>query len=222
MLGSRPINSPIRQFSIKQAPSFDMQEENIIFSPPLKYEDEKSDHMPHAYINEEEINSHKNENSGKSVEADEEEFNSYLFMYSLPSPSTINYKELRHITAENATNKQTLVLDLDETLVHCSVEYVDNSDFVFPVMFNDLMYQVYVKKRPYVDFFLDSVSKSFEVIVFTASQRVYADKLLDLLDPNRKIFAHRLFRESCVCVAGNYIKDLQVVNRDLSKVKIKI
>lgn len=67
---------------------------------------------------------------------------------------------------------------------------------------------------------MEAVARHFEIIIFTASQSIYAEQLLNVLDPKRKIFRHRVFRESCVFVDGNYLKDLSVLGRDLSRVII--
>ena len=72
------------------------------------------------------------------------------------------------------------------------------------------MYHVYVRKRPHLEKFLEVVSKQFEVLVFTASQQVYAEKLLNLIDPTRKLIKHRLYRDSCLDVCDNFLKDLNV------------
>ena len=67
---------------------------------------------------------------------------------------------------------------------------------------------------------MDRVSSLFEIIIFTASQSIYAEQLLNVLDPKRKVFRHRVYRDSCVYVDGNYLKDLTILGRDLARVII--
>jgi TFIIF-interacting CTD phosphatase-like protein len=121
-------------------------------------------------------------------EDDEEEFNPYLFIKSLPPyeyalPPGWKNRPKALPPADHGTHPICLVLDLDETLVHCTVEPVADADMIFPVEFNGMNYQVHVRCRPFLTEFLEAVSKKFEVVIFTASQQVYADKLLDKIDP---------------------------------------
>lgn len=110
--------------------------------------------------------------------------------------------------------KKTLVLDLDETLVHSSFKPVQNADFIVPVEIEGEVHQVYVVKRPGVDEFLKAVGDKFEIVVFTASLAKYADPVLNFLDIYHVVH-YRLFRESCHNHKGNYVKDLSRIGRDL-------
>jgi RNA polymerase II subunit A small phosphatase-like protein len=116
-------------------------------------------------------------------------------------------------------NKKTLVLDLDETLVHSSFKPVKGADFIVQVEIERVIHNVYVCKRPGVDEFLQEVGKLFEVVVFTASLSKYADPVMDYLDPSR-VISGRLFREHCTYMHGNYVKDLSRLGRDISQVII--
>ncbi len=53
-------------------------------------------------------------------------------------------------------------------------------------------------------------------MIYTASLSKYADPLLDLLDVKR-VISQRLFRENCVFYDGHYVKDLSLLNRDISQ-----
>lgn len=116
--------------------------------------------------------------------------------------------------------EHTLVLDLDETLVHSEIIHIKNPDLSFPLTINDQVINFYVRLRPHVKHFLKEVSKYFEVVVFTASTKDYATKILQHLDPSKKYIKHALFRDSCIYNKGKYIKDLRILNRDLRNVII--
>jgi len=119
----------------------------------------------------------------------------------------------------DVSEKKTLVLDLDETLVHSSFKPIPNPDFIIPVEIEDQVHKVYVLKRPGVDQFLRKMGEKFEVVIFTASLAKYADPVLDLLDSDKVVKA-RLFREACSNYKGNYVKDLNRLGRDLKNTVI--
>jgi len=163
--------------------------------------------------------------SPSSDEDDEEfdEFDPYLFMANLPPLESVVPLGERTVILPRKTRRSppnTLVLDLDETLVHSTLEDATGSDFTFPVLFNNQEHRVSVRRRPHLQAFMEAVAAKFEVVVFTASQRVYAERLLNILDPERKHIRHRVFRDSCVYVEGNYLKDLSVLGRDLARTTI--
>jgi len=116
--------------------------------------------------------------------------------------------------------KPTLVLDLDETLVHCCrgsspVDIIRPPDL--QVEFDDVVGSGRVYYRPFAQIFLEVISRTFEVVIFTASQQSYADQVIDALDPKRAFVAHRLYRQHCTEFHGAYFKELGLLGRSLSK-----
>jgi CTD small phosphatase-like protein 2 len=155
----------------------------------------------------------------------DEEYDPWIFIGGLPPLRSCVPKNRPRLLPPKTpvhVNKNTLVLDLDETLVHSDLEQTAGkaADFSFPVHFNNQKHVVNVKKRPFLAEFMEFAARHFEVVVFTASQRVYAERLLDTLDPDAVLVKHRLYREACVLVDGNYMKDLSAIGRDLRNVVI--
>ncbi|CAK56078.1 unnamed protein product (macronuclear) [Paramecium tetraurelia] len=114
--------------------------------------------------------------------------------------------------------KKTLVLDLDETLVHC--EFKENPNFhyetILDVWHRGVLYTVYLCKRPYLREFLQQLSAYYEIIVFTAGYESYCDKVLQHIDIDRHISDY-FARSNCRFVNGICLKDLSILDRPLDQ-----
>jgi CTD small phosphatase-like protein 2 len=157
--------------------------------------------------------------AAEDEDEDEDDFDPYLFISNLPPLHRCVPTGRVPVLPRKARRspRNTLVLDLDETLVHSTLEALASPDFSFPVHFNNQLHVVNVRRRPQLEAFMARVGELFEVVIFTASQRVYAERLLNIIDPDARHIRHRIFRDSCVFVDGNYLKDLTVLGRDLAR-----
>ena len=104
---------------------------------------------------------------------------------------------------EDDNREYTLVLDLDETLVHF---FEDNNE-------------AYVKVRMGAECFISILSQFCEIVIFTASTKFYADTVIDGLDC-KDLIDHKLYREHTYDYNGINVKDLSKLDRDLNKVII--
>ena len=97
--------------------------------------------------------------------------------------------------------KYTLVLDVDETLIHFFFTYINGMFFV----------------RPYCFEFLNEINKYYEIVTFTAGTKDYANNILNLLDINDNLIKYRLYRQHTIIMGCNVFKDLTLLGRDLNR-----
>ena len=132
-----------------------------------------------------------------------------------------NVEDLNSLQIETYNNgtssnrKKILVLDLDETLVHCkAVESLTESTRAWDKKIKITMsagglVDVYIFYRPKLMEFLKNVSKYWEVCIFTASNPNYANPVIDTFDPTGKYIKARYYRDSCINnEKGYWVKDL--------------
>ncbi|CAD8151823.1 unnamed protein product [Paramecium octaurelia] len=148
-----------------------------------------------------------------------QQFHSLQLSKQMQQPDQ-NKLEAKMLQLQKIKNQKTLVLDLDETLMHCNEQQQMKFDFKIPIqMPNGQIHEAGISVRPFAQQFLSECSKHFEIIIFTASHQLYADKIIDKLDPSRKWVSYRLYRENCIQTQqGIYVKDLRIINRDLKDI----
>ena len=130
-------------------------------------------------------------------------------------------------------NTYTLVLDLDETLIHFidldssrrKADNFGNSGNLSKRSRSSISsnggseFGGHFLIRPGAREFLQRMSKWYEVVIFTAAMQDYADWVLDQLDTGKWI-EYRLYRQHAVREGPVFLKDLSKLGRDVSKMII--
>lgn len=115
--------------------------------------------------------------------------------------------------------KPVLVLDLDETLIHCC--NFDNGKIKWD---RTLTYEsfrsgstVVVKfnVRPHASWFIEQASRHFQIVIYTSSDQDYAKALVRFLDPSEKFIKRIYAKNLCLKTEkGFLVKDLRLVTGD--------
>ena len=135
--------------------------------------------------------------------------------------------------------KYTLVLDLDETLIHFFSSKVEikgdphygyyTSDEEYGT-FNNYLLNGEIEKhyeflrigmfllRPYVKQFLSELNNFYEIVIFTTGTKEYCDRVLQLLDLDNNLIKYRLYKHHInLKYINTSVKDLSLLGRDLNK-----
>lgn len=150
---------------------------------------------------------------------------------SLPAPSAEQVEQLALSLPSPKRPKlsdKSVVFDLDDTLVYVMTdEKLANAKMTYKANIKRTSYiasrtgksiTINVVIRPYALEMLQQLAPYYEIIVFTAAAKSYGDAIIDVLDPDNTLIDHRLYRENCMKLNNMYVKDLRIINRDLSLV----
>ena len=99
----------------------------------------------------------------------------------------------------------TLILDLDETLVHFQIKSNKGGT---------------LRARPYLFGFLEEMGHYFELVVWTSATEAYANSLIDAIEYEKKYFDYILYREHAIIIGDDFVKDLTRVGRGLDRIII--
>ena len=137
---------------------------------------------------------HKNSNQNGSIFASSAYFRLHKYNEGVPVPFLTN----------KSNKPYTLVLDLDETLIHFKSN--PNNESSGKIMI-----------RPFLYDFLKNIKKDFELIIFTAATQDYADPIINAIEKDEKYFDHRLYRIHTTIIDNDFVKDLSKLGRDLNR-----
>ena len=138
-----------------------------------------------------------------------------------------NSQNINYVNYDYHPTKKLLIIDLDETLFHTKFRTDENMQLLntlknktkcksktFSLKLDNKTIFFDVFFRPFLLEFLTEIQNSnlYEMAIFTAAKKKYADVILDYIESRKKFFKFRLYRDCCIPIGnGISIKDLRII-----------
>ena len=245
------MDSSISSISNTSLKGFDDNDSDNFYNDNMSYKTEKSDDCEReiksvkSYKSSNYYGKLKSNNIGSTIncdnnfyynienniyENDEDGTNAYEIMQMLKDYE-INKIDAPFIVSA-PKKKYTLVLDLDETLIHLrqkkDVINIKNDVNIKINNTSDYFYENYDKNsnkyllqfRVGLFSFLTILKPFYEIISFTSATREYADVIINEIEKSRKYFDHKFYREHTVIYKDTFVKDISRIGRDMKKIII--
>uniref|UniRef100_A0A0N4ZFI1 RNA polymerase II subunit A C-terminal domain phosphatase n=1 Tax=Parastrongyloides trichosuri TaxID=131310 RepID=A0A0N4ZFI1_PARTI len=111
--------------------------------------------------------------------------------------------------------KLILLVDLDQTIIHTTNQPYE-ADVSNPANKDVIYYDLYgsryfTKLRPYARKFLENISKIYELHVVSYGQRNYAHQIAFILDPEKKLFGHRILSRDEILSANHKTSNMKML-----------
>ena len=100
---------------------------------------------------------------------------------------TIKLEPMEPVNFHFKENKKIVIFELESTLVSGFGETLSN----------EINNTIEINIRPHLKSSLDLIQKDYNIVIYSSSNKVYVDKILDFLDPNHSYFNYRLYQEHC-------------------------
>ena len=98
--------------------------------------------------------------------------------------------------------KYCLILSLDKTL--CYKNIIKNEIVLRNGLFS----------------FLSSIKPFYEIISFSIETKDFCDSIINMIEQDKKYFEYNFYKEHCVLYNNNFVKDISLIGRDISKIII--
>ena len=203
------IETPVSQQISRKIAEFEKEASNIFFTPISCQENYSGNYDNYVSKTLSHISS----------------FNNLTYEKALLNPDIYQNYPSKEIKNCLNSNKKLILLDLDETLIHSEYDLNDKSINVYDkiIRFKDNCneyHKIGIFVRKGVQKFLTILNNYYNIGIFTASEKEYADAIIRYLDPNKNIIKFCLYRNNCINVNDLInIKYLRIIKDiDLKKI----